>query len=45
MANFRMKADDETDGDELKAYNLDTYDDETAEDEEKEGAGTIQNQY
>ena len=42
MANVRMKADDETDGDELKAYNLDTYDDEPAEDEEKEGAGTIQ---
>ena len=27
--------------DDLKAYNLDTYDDESAEDEEKEGAGFL----
>ena len=40
LANFRMK-DEETDGDELKAYNLDTYDVESAEDEEKEGTGTV----
>lgn len=31
--------DNEKNGDELKAYNLDTYDEESAEDEEKEGAG------
>ena len=43
VAKFRVKADDETEGDELKAYNLDAYDDDSAEDEEKEGAGTSYN--